>query len=147
MKNKTLKIIEEAFKNKVDKGGAPYIKHLLQVAENTKLFTKDKEVYTIALLHDLLEDSKEWNEEKLRNIYSKRIVDTCLLLTHKKEISYEKYINLLSKNRDALIVKLSDLKHNLDITRLKKINSKDIEKIKKYHNTYQKLFKIFNSKM
>lgn len=147
MKNKTLKIIEEAFKDKVDKGGNPYISHLLQVADNTKLFTKDKEVYIIALLHDLLEDSKEWNEDKLRKIYSGRIVNTCVLLTHKKEISYDGYINLLSKNQDALIVKLSDLKHNLDMSRLKKINNDDIERLKKYQTTYQKLLKIFNSKM
>lgn len=119
METKTLNIIKKAFKNKVDKAGSPYINHLIQVAENTKFFIKNKDVYIIALLHDLLEDSKDWTEDKLRKIYSNNIVDTLLLLTHKKDISYDSYIKNLSKNKYAVIVKLSDLKHNLDISRFK----------------------------
>ena len=69
MENKELafEIAKKSFNGKTDKGESSYINHLLRVA---KIFKDDDFLYTIALLHDLLEDCKEWNEISLSCLFS-----------------------------------------------------------------------------
>ena len=42
-------------------------------------------------------------------------------------------------NRDSVIVKMADLRHNSDIRRLKGVTEKDIQRMVKYMNFYQEL--------
>lgn len=57
------------------------------------------------------------------------------LLTHDAGLTYEEYIECITSNLDAIRVKIADLKHNSDPTRLKKLNSKDFERMSKYHKS------------
>ena len=132
-------IAEQAFKNKKDLSGEPYMKHVHAVWLNTCSLSVDVGHEIIAILHDLLEDCPEWTEEKLLDMFPKRIVEGIVSMTHKKGQSYDQYIDQIMKNQDAVIVKLADLKHNMDVTRLPELDEKAINRLKKYHSAYLKL--------
>ncbi|MDH2272954.1 hypothetical protein [Moraxella porci] len=55
-----------------------------------------------------------------------------LAITKRRGEKYEKYIARVKANPLAREVKIADLKHNLDLSRLTKITDKDIERAKKY---------------
>ena len=61
------------------------------------------------------------------------------LLTHKPEESYEEYIEGVCTNYDTIRVKRKDLEHNSDITRLKGVGPKDLDRMVKYHKAFTRL--------
>ena len=67
--------------------------------------------------------------------FSDEVIDAIKLLTHEDEYDNEKYIKSIATNPIAIDVKLADLKHNSTISRLDKIEQKDLERLEKYkHN-------------
>lgn len=140
MLEKAVEIITKEFKNKKDKAGKPYIDHLWRVKETVhNEIWGNYELETVALLHDLLEDCPNWNETKLLEIFPKSVVDSVVCLTHLKNESYQTYIDRVKTNEMAKIVKIADLKDNMDITRLKTLNDSDFIRLKKYHSSYMRL--------
>lgn len=136
--HKAVKIAGEAFKDKTDKAGQPYIIHCLTVMEGVK--QHGKKVMTAAVLHDLLEDCGEWTAERLLDEgFSKKTVELVKTLTRSGGISYQDYIEKIALEPETIAVKCSDLRHNMDLTRLPSITEKDIDRIKKYHKAYQYL--------
>ena len=149
-----LAIAAEAHQDQTDKSGRPYFLHCIAVMRGVKHY-KDDKLSIIAILHDLIEDTN-WtfsftenenlntSESYLYNPLtgnririSKRIYDSLTLLTHNSSDTYGMYIYKLSQNKDAILIKLEDLKHNSDITRLKHRNEeKDLPRIAKYHRAY-----------
>lgn len=134
-------IAAESFKDKTDKAGEPYILHCLRVMNN--LHTRDKELQSIAVLHDCVEDT-EWTITKFRNNgFSERVLTALDCLTRRKEEGYlSEYIKRIALNKDARLVKLADLKDNSDITRLKGLTKKDLERMGKYHYAYTYLSNV-----
>ncbi|WP_295756311.1 HD domain-containing protein [uncultured Holdemanella sp.] len=122
-----LQIAKEAHAGQVDKAGKDYILHPITVAS---YMDTDVEK-TIAYLHDVLEDTGVTVDE-LRNHFSNEIVDTVITLTHRKDESYFEYIQRISKSKLAKKVKVADLLHNLDITRIKEPTKQDYERLEKY---------------
>lgn len=110
--------------------------HLTHVSQD---FT-DEKIKSIALMHDVLEDTEVTEEDLMLLGYDKSFVKVLKLLTNTYE-TYEEYIEgiLNSKNEVALRIKLKDLLHNLDVTRLKKITKKDIKRSMKYLDAYIKV--------
>lgn len=136
MLTKAIAIASEAHKNQLDKGGAAYILHPLRVMFQVQ--SDDPELMQIAVLHDVVEDSS-WTLERLRKEgFSERVLDALTLLSRGDE-DYDIYIERIAQNHDAIMVKLSDLRDNSDISRLKGIREKDFERLKKYHRSYLKL--------
>lgn len=94
-------------------GSEPYWKHPKAVADKGKelfgsKFSKDE--YTVALLHDVVEDT-EYSLEKLKDMgYPKAVLDAVSLVTKDKTLSYEENINKIisSGNRLAMMVKFAD---------------------------------------
>lgn len=138
-------IAHEAFANKVDKSGSPYINHIYIVAEpftrgemeyNDKIHNKDLEI--VAVLHNLLEDCEDWSIERLRDLgFSEAVLNALIAITRTNNESYSDYIERVSKNNYATQVKIADLEHNMDITRLNsQLTSDDVKRIEKYHKAY-----------
>ena len=124
------------FKNHTDKGGSPYINHLLRVTESVPDCV-DNTYKIVALLHDLLEEFPYYhNTQLIETLFDEEISDAVYALTKTKKQSYEQYIDQVCQNRIAMIVKLADLKDNMDISRLTTISNKDMERLVKYHNAY-----------
>lgn len=120
-----------------DKGGNAYILHPMRIA--MRLRTNDEELMSIAILHDVIEDSKLTFEDLLNEGFSERVVAGLRLLTHQKGVSYDDYIDAMRGNRDALRVKREDLRDNSDITRLKGVTEKDLTRMEKYQRSFIKV--------
>ena len=122
-----LQIAQKAHAGQVDKAGKDYILHPMTVAS---YMDTDIEK-TIAYLHDVLEDT-DVTVDALRKIFPNEIVDTLIILTHRKDESYFEYIQRVSKSKLAKKVKVADLLHNLDITRIKEPTERDFKRLEKY---------------
>ena len=142
MTMKAFDIVSKAFEGKTDKAGKPYIGHLIRVASNVLGNSNIREfLTTIALLHDLIEDT-DWSEKDLRKEFPDEVVDAVIALTKVDGQNYETYINNLISNKLAIHVKLSDLKDNMDVTRLPELGDYELKRLKKYHTIYNKLIKL-----
>lgn len=135
---KALELSTILFKGSVDKGGYPYVLHLLYVYSNVD--TKEEKV--IALLHDVMEDKKVTKEELLDIGFPLKIVNDLAVLTRVKPMEYTDYIDNIIKNgsKEALNVKLADLENNIDLTRIKNPSVKDYERVeRRYIPSHEKI--------
>lgn len=111
--NKAMQIAYRAHHGQVDKGGIPYIFHPYHLAEQMT----DEYSVCAALLHDVAEDTDVTLEE-LAKSFPKDVIDALRLLTHAPGTDYIEYVTALKGNPIAKAVKLADLTHNSDRTRL-----------------------------
>jgi (p)ppGpp synthase/HD superfamily hydrolase len=126
---KAINIAYNAHMGQNDKFGIPYIFHPVHLAE----FMDTEDECIVAILHDVVEDTDVTFEE-LEKEFSNKIIEALKLLTHDKKVPYDEYIVKLKNNPIAKKVKLADLKHNSDKTRLDHLTPKDIIRNKKYEN-------------
>lgn len=110
-----------------DKAGMPYILHPLAVANKVK--SVDEKI--VAILHDVLEDT-DITEDTLRERFGGEIVDAIVALTRKRRESYKKFVMRVSENKLATAVKIADMEHNMDLSRLPKITEADRDRFLKY---------------
>lgn len=120
-------IMLRAHINQKDKAGRCYIFHPINVA----LGVKGIRTKTVALQHDVLEDSDLYNIKDF-SFLDEEQMEAILLLTHSANEEYFNYINKVKTNKIALAVKLSDLRHNSNLKRLKTITERDINRRNKY---------------
>ena len=123
-----LSIARKAHEGQLDKAGVDYIEHPIYVASQVDT----EEEKAVALLHDVIEDSPVSAEELLQAGLPETVVTAVHVLTKKKEQDYQTYLETVKKNPLARVVKLADLKHNSDLSRLSSITEKDRERLKKY---------------
>ncbi|WP_033152316.1 HD domain-containing protein [Streptococcus equinus] len=123
-------IAKRAHKGQVDKAGAPYILHPETVAS---FVTKDDEKI-VAYLHDVIEDTPCQLRDLENAGFSSEIIKAVDLLTRKTGQSYKQYLKLVKTNELACVVKLADLKHNSDLSRLTHVTENDINRLKKYQD-------------
>lgn len=140
MLNSALVFAAQKHDGQFDKGGNPYILHVLKVMHYTK--SSDEEILCIAALHDVIEDTNATYADLVEIGMSGRVIRAVSMLTKIKGLSYEQYKNAVKSNKDAIIVKKADLRHNTDIRRLKGVTEKDILRVKKYHEFYLELDSI-----
>jgi len=117
--SKAIAIASEAFKNKNDKGGKPYILHCLHVMYGVEHL--GEEAMICAVLHDLIEDfPKVWSFDKLiKQKFSQEVIIILQLLTHREGTDYMDYVKALSVHPIARAIKMKDIEHNTQVTRLK----------------------------
>ena len=129
-----LSIANYAHEGQLDKGGLPYILHPLHVAS---FFTGELKI--MALLHDVVEDSDIAIDDLENYGFSERILAAIEAITRQQGEPYEVYINRMAKNPDAVAVKLRDLEHNMDLTRLKVLDKGCWPRLKRYLSAYRLL--------
>ena len=134
---KAYKIAKKAHLGQVDKAGEDYIKHPEKVAS----FVKTDEEKAVAYLHDVIEDTELTLENLYEYDFSKEVIEAVDIITKKRGEDYQSYLNSVKKNKLARAVKLANLRHNSDLTRLTKVTEKDIERKEKY----QKAINFLNS--
>lgn len=142
MLSNMLVMATNAHAGQFDRGGKPYILHVLKVMHYLK--TDDEELQCIAAGHDIIEDTKTTYNELREAGMSDRVIDGITALTKMPGQTLEKYKEGVFANRDAMLVKMCDLRHNSDIRRLKGITQKDIERMQKYHEFYLELKERIN---
>ena len=123
-----LSIATEAHRGQFDKAGIDYIEHPIFVASQVD----SEEEKAVALLHDVIEDSSVTAEELLNAGLPETVVTAVQILSKKKGQDYQTYLENVKSNPLARVVKLADLKHNSDLSRLSSITDKDLERLEKY---------------
>ncbi|MDG3141442.1 GTP pyrophosphokinase [Streptococcus suis] len=133
--DKAYAVAKKAHYGQVDKAGVDYIKHPEIVAS----FVKTDEEKAVAYLHDVIEDTDVTLSDLARQGFPITVLTAVEILTKKKGQSYQDYLESVKSNELARVVKLEDLKHNSDLSRLETITEKDIERHKKYQNAIKYL--------
>ena len=144
MLGRALHLATNAHQGQFDKGGSPYILHPLRVMSFIK--QDDEELQCIALLHDVIEDTLVTYFDLGEAGMSLRVIEGVMALTKQRGYNYDTYKNQVFANRDAMIVKMADLRHNTDIRRLKGVTEKDITRMAKYHQFYMQLAQKLEAK-
>jgi (p)ppGpp synthase/HD superfamily hydrolase len=137
MLGKMLVLTTNAHAGQYDKAGQPYILHPLKVMHYMK--TEDEELQCIALGHDVIEDTSVTYKDLRDAGISERVIAGIAALTKLPGQTLDEYKAGVFANRDAMLVKLCDLRHNTDIRRLKGVSEKDLERMAKYNRFYLEL--------
>ena len=125
---KAITLMFNAHKDQLDKSGIPYVFHPFHLAEQMNT----EETTVVALLHDVVEDT-DYSIEDIESMgFGKSVCDALRLLTHDKNVPYMDYVRRIKENPIATAVKIADLKHNSDLTRLDAVSSDDKERVEKY---------------
>ena len=116
MVKKACLIAFDAHAEDVDKGGYPYVMHPLALAFQME----SEDAVCAALLHDVIEDhaDKYCLEDFAKAGFSSAVLDALKLLTHDPAVPYLDYVKEIGKNEIARQVKIADITHNLDSSRL-----------------------------
>ena len=135
---KSLEIVNKVFSEKCDKGGFPYVIHLLKVYSGVSDYNEK----ICALLHDIIEDTDVTYDDLRKVGFNNDIISVLEILTKLKGEDYRKYIDRIinSENVHAMHIKMADLRHNMDSGRIKNPNANDYERItKRYEPAYERI--------
>ena len=125
---KAMKLCYEAHKDQVDKSGLPYVFHPAHVAEQMT----DEATTIVALLHDVVEDTDYTLEDLAAEGFGEDILEAVALMTHEDDVPYLDYVAKLKDNPIARAVKLADLAHNSDLSRIGEVDDETRERLEKY---------------
>ena len=125
---KALAICFEAHKDQADKSGLPYVFHPFHLAEQME----DEVTTVVALLHDVVEDT-DWTFEGLAaEGFAPEAIAALRLLTHNDDTLYPDYVAKIKPDPIARAVKLADLRHNSDLSRLETVDDEALRRREKY---------------
>ena len=136
-----LRLCFDGHKDQVDKTGLPYVFHPFHLAEQME----DEYTTVVALLHDIVEDT-DMTPEKLTELgFPTEVTDAIALMTHAPEVPYMDYVREIGKNPIAKAVKLADLAHNSDLSRMDedKIDEWALKRTAKYKEAIRILTEEF----
>ena len=128
MTKKAIKLMFEKHKDQVDKSGMPYVFHPFHLAEQMD----DEKSTIVALLHDVVEDTDVTIDNLLNEGFTEEIVSAIKDMTKLKNEDYFEYLCRVKNNNISKKVKLADLRHNSDLSRLNIITDEDLKRIEKY---------------
>ena len=125
---KALKLCFEAHKNQTDKSGMPYVFHPFHLAEQMK----EENTTIVALLHDVVEDTPTTLDDLRAMGFSEAVIEAIGLMTHDEAVPYLDYVRVIAPNPIARAVKLADLRHNSDLSRLDSVDDRAKRRVEKY---------------
>lgn len=128
MTKKAIRFAFQAHEGQLDRSGLPYILHPLHLAEQMT----SEDACVTALLHDVLEDTDVTVEDLRKEGFSETQIEAVELLSRSEDEDYFDYVRRIRSNALAKEVKLADLAHNRDRTRLEYISEKDEKRFQKY---------------
>ena len=125
---KAIRLCFAAHAGQVDKCGLPYVLHPLHLAEQMP----DEDSTVAALLHDVVEDTPYTLEDLRQMGFPPRALQAVALLTHDEREPYLDYVARAGQDPVARRVKLADLRHNSDLSRLDTVTDRDRERLARY---------------
>ena len=123
-----LKLCFAAHKEQTDKSGIPYVFHPFHLAEQMQ----SEETTIAALLHDVVEDTEYTLQDLAAMGFDPVVIDALALLTHDDDTPYMDYVARIKENPVAKAVKLADLAHNSDLSRMDTVDEKVMERYRNY---------------
>lgn len=134
---KAMQIAYKAHHGQFDLSGVPYVFHPYHIAEQMN----DELTVCVALLHDVAEDT-DITLEQLAEEFPAPVIEALKLLTHNKNDDYFDYVSRIRDNPIAKAVKLADIAHNSDQSRVQNSSAVTPEKLDHWRNKYEKAEKI-----
>ena len=125
---KALRLCFAAHKEQQDKSGLPYVFHPFHLAEQME----DELTTVTALLHDVVEDSPYTLTDLREMGFPEEVLAALALLTHDDDTPYLDYVARIKENPIARAVKLADLQHNSDLSRLDHVDDRALQRVEKY---------------
>lgn len=125
---KAMKLCYQAHLNQTDKCGIPYVFHPIHLAEQMT----DEATAVTALLHDVVEDTPYTLKDLEAMGFAPEVLEALALLTHGEAVPYLDYVAAIKQNPIAKAVKLADLAHNSDLTRLDTVDDAALARLEKY---------------
>lgn len=123
-----LRLCFDAHKDQVDKTGLPYVFHPFHLAEQMT----DEYTTVVALLHDVVEDTDYTLADLEAMGYPAPVLEALALLTHDPQVPYMDYVAAVKPNPIARAVKMADLRHNSDTSRLDVVDEWALKREEKY---------------
>lgn len=134
---KAMQTAYRAHHGQTDCNGMPYIFHPYHLAEQMD----DEISCCAALLHDVAEDT-EITLDELAKEFPQEIIEALKLLTHEAGTDYFEYVRKIKDNPLAKKVKLADLEHNMDRSRIVDESVVSAEKLSEWDEKYSKAIEI-----
>ena len=138
MLHQALLIATRVHQDQQDRYGAPYLRHVMRVAERGR----NDDERTVGLLHDVVEDSPMTLDELRREGFPEHIVQAVDCLTKREGESYDQFVERTKTNKLAIAVKLNDLEDNMDVRRAPRLEEKDLERLNKYLKAWHQLAQL-----
>ena len=127
---RAIAIAAEAHAGQMDRAAAPYIMHPLRVM---MAMPKDPSYRIAAVLHDVLEDCPAWTAERLDDEgFSGLTVAAVLSVTRRPGEAYSSLIARAAADPIGRVVKLADLRDNMNLSRIPWPTDRDWERYLKY---------------
>ena len=92
----------------------------------------DEKTTIVALLHDVIEDTSYTLQDLRAMGFNQEVLDAIALMTHDNNLPYMEYVAKIRENPIARTVKLADLRHNSDLTRMDEITETELKRVEKY---------------
>lgn len=131
-------LANEYFKDVIDKGGNPYMDHLLFVSN--RCYSEEAKI--VGILHDIIEDT-DISINELSQLIGVDLVKSIQVVSKQNNEIYSNFIDRIIASNDliAMEVKYNDLENNMDISRIPNPTEKDVQRVKKYFKASLKLEK------
>ncbi len=130
---RALGIALEAHGGQVDKAGEVYMLHPLRLM----MQAESMDEMLVALLHDVVEDSETSFDDLVEAGFGEEVVEAVRCLTKEEGVTYEEYLKRVKANPLARVVKLLDLKDNMNLSRLPRVTEEDWERRERYEQAYR----------
>lgn len=131
---KAMQVAGREHADQKDKGGNAYSKHALAVAYAVMAGGGSDATIAAALMHDIVEDTTVSTEDLRRKVgFSDAIVDAVDAVPRRPEETVDQYLGRLALNKDAVVIKRADVRHNMDLSRL---NREPTDKDLRNHQIY-----------
>jgi (p)ppGpp synthase/HD superfamily hydrolase len=131
----SLAVALRAYTGKIDKAGRAYILHPLRLMAKMDNETE----MSVALLHDVIEDSDISAEQLLAEGIPSEVVTAVLCLTKQTGETYQDFVLRAKQNPVARKVKLADIEDNINVLRLTSLSKADLDRVAKYHAAWHTL--------
>ena len=139
--DRAIMIASIAHAGQKDKAGKPYILHPLRVmltVASDKNATDEHKI--VAVLHDVIEDTYVQEQQLRENGFSEDIINAIKSVTKIKGESRMDAAKRTKLNAIGRVVKLADLKDNMDLSRIANPTAKDLLRVAEYEKV-QKFLK------
>ena len=121
-------IATAAHQGQVDKGGYPYIGHPAAVAS----MVEGEDETAVAWLHDTVEDTDMTLDRLREEGFPEEIIRAVDAMTRREGEPRGEYLERVKADPIARKVKLADLRHNSDISRIPEPREKDYRRVENY---------------
>jgi len=135
-----IKLASQYHYGSVDKSGQPYILHPLAVMNKMNSYVEK----IVAVLHDVVEDTQFTLLELKYEGFSDEIIEAVDAISRREGESAKKYYERIMNNTIAIKVKISDLEHNMSMSRLLVVTEKDLNRVRYYHSRWKMLNEKIN---